>query len=82
MVKFDVSIGGSDLLEATWTTAGKLDVNLTQDKAKLASAFAGASTPVKQLMLDMLAGDKFAYSTEAGYQLINDISNGKQWCCC
>ena len=51
MEKFDVSIGGSDLLEATWTTGGKLDVNLTQDKAKLASAFAGASTPVKQLYM-------------------------------
>ena len=74
MEKFDVSIGGSDLLEATWTTAGKLDVNLTQDKAKLASAFAGASTPVKQLMLDMLAGDKFAYSTAEGYQLINQLA--------
>ena len=72
--KFDVSIGGSDLLEGTWTSAGKLDVNLTQDKAKLASAFAGASTPVKQFMLDMLAGDKFAYSTEAGYQLINELA--------
>ena len=72
--KFDVSIGGSDLLEATWTTGGKLDVNLTQDKTKLASAFAGASTPVKQFMLDMLAGDKFAYSTEAGYQLINEFA--------
>ena len=71
---FNVSIGGSDLLEATWTTGGKLDVNLTQDKAKLASAFAGASTPVKQFMLDMLAGDKFAYSTEAGYQLINELA--------
>ena len=74
METFDVSIGGSDLLEATWTTAGKLDVNLTQDKAKLASAFAGASTPVKQLMLDMLAGDKFAYSTAEGYQLINTLA--------
>ena len=71
---FNVSIGGSDLLEATWTTGGKLDVNLTQDKAKLASAFAGASTPVKQLMLDMLAGDKFAYSTAEGYQLINQLA--------
>ena len=70
---FDVSIGGSDLLEATWN-GGKLDVNLTQDKAKLASAFAGASTPVKQLMLDMLAGDKFAYSTAEGYQLINQLA--------
>ena len=71
--KFDVSIGGSDLLEAKWNGT-KLDVNLTQDKAKLASAFAGASTPVKQFMLDMLAGDKFAYSTEAGYQLINELA--------
>ena len=71
--KFDVSIGGSDLLEAKWNGT-KLDVNLTQNKAKLASAFAGASTPVKQLMLDMLAGDKFAYSTEAGYQLINELA--------
>ena len=71
---FDVSIGGSSLLEATWTSGGKLDVNLTQDKAKLASAFAGASTPVKQLMLDMLAGDKFAYSTAEGYQLINTLA--------
>ena len=74
MQNFDVSIGGSDLLEASWTAAGKLDVNLTQDKAKLASAFAGASTPVKQLMLDMLAGDKFAYSTAEGYQLINTLA--------
>ena len=71
---FNVSIGGSDLLEATWTTGGKLDVNLTQDKAKLASAFAGASTPVKQLMLDMLDGSKFAYSTAPGYQLINELA--------
>ena len=71
---FNVSIGGSDLLEATWTTGGKLDVNLTQDKAKLASAFAGASTPVKQLMLDMLDGSKFAYSTAEGYQLINTLA--------
>ena len=71
--KFDVSIGGSDLLEAKWNGT-KLDVNLTQDKAKLASAFAGASTPVKQLMLDMLAGDKFAYSTAEGYQLINQLA--------
>ena len=71
--KFDVSIGGSDLLEATWN-GGKLDVNLTQDKAKLASAFAGASTPVKQLMLDMLDGSKFAYSTAEGYQLINTLA--------
>ena len=71
---FKVSIGGSDLLEATWTTGGKLDVNLTQNEAKLASAFAGASTPVKQLMLDMLDGTKFAFSTEAGYQLINELA--------
>ena len=71
--KFDVSIGGSDLLEAKWNGT-KLDVNLTQNEAKLASAFAGASTPVKQLMLDMLAGDKFAYSTAEGYQLINTLA--------
>ena len=71
--KFDVSIGGSDLLEAKWNGT-KLDVNLTQNEAKLAAAFAGASTPVKQLMLDMLDGSKFAFSTEAGYQLINELA--------
>ena len=71
---FTVSVGGSNLLEGTWTSAGKLDVNLTQDEAKLAAAFAGASTPVKQFMLDMLDGTKFAFSTEAGYQLINQLA--------
>ncbi|WP_281709447.1 autotransporter outer membrane beta-barrel domain-containing protein, partial [Anaerobiospirillum succiniciproducens] len=70
---FTVSVGGSDLLLGS-VVNGKIDINLTQDKAKLASAFAGASTPVKQLMLDMLAGDKFAYSTAEGYQLINQLA--------
>ena len=75
--KFDVSIGGSNLLEASWTTGGKLDVNLTQNKDKLAAAFAGASTPVKQFMLDMLDGTKFAFSTEAGYQLIDSLAKAE-----
>ena len=75
--KFDVSIGGSNLLEASWTTGGKLDINLTQDKDKLAAAFAGASTPVKQFMLDMLDGTKFAFSTEAGYQLIDSLAKAE-----
>ena len=70
---FKVSIGGSDLLVGS-VVNGKLDINLTDDEAKLAGAFAGASTPVKQFMLDMLAGDKFAYSTEAGYQLIDSLA--------
>ena len=71
--KFTVSVGGSNLLETAWK-GGKLDISLTQNKDKLAAAFAGASTPVKQFMLDMLAGDKFAYSTEAGYQLIDSLA--------
>ncbi|MGN8851457.1 beta strand repeat-containing protein [Anaerobiospirillum succiniciproducens] len=70
---FKVSIGGSDLLVVS-VVNGKLDVNLTQDEAKLASAFAGASTPVKQFLLDMLAGEKYVYSTSAGYQLINELA--------
>ena len=74
--KFTVSVGGSNLLEGAWN-GGKLDINLTQDKDKLAAAFAGASTPVKQFMLDMLAGDKFAYSTEAGYQLIDSLAKAE-----
>ena len=73
---FTVSVGGSNLLEATWK-GGKLDVSLTQDKDKLASAFAGASTPVKQFMLDMLDGTKFAFSTEAGYQLIDSLAKAE-----
>ena len=74
--KFDVSIGGSNLLEAKWN-GGKLDINLTQNKDKLAAAFAGASTPVKQFMLDMLDGTKFAFSTEAGYQLIDSLAKAE-----
>ena len=75
--KFTVSVGGSNLLEAKWTTGGKLDVSLTQNKDKLAAAFAGASTPVKQFMLDMLDGTKFAFSTEAGYQLIDSLAKAE-----
>ncbi|WP_044122243.1 beta strand repeat-containing protein, partial [Anaerobiospirillum succiniciproducens] len=74
--KFTVSVGGSNLLEGTWN-GGKLDINLTQDETKLASAFAGASTPVKQFMLDMLDGTKFAFSTEAGYQLIDSLAKAE-----
>ena len=74
--KFGVSIGGSNLLVAKWSN-GKLDINLTDDKAKLAAAFAGASTPVKQFMLDMLDGTKFAFSTEAGYQLIDSLAKAE-----
>ncbi|MDY2797994.1 MAG: autotransporter outer membrane beta-barrel domain-containing protein [Anaerobiospirillum succiniciproducens] len=73
LVNFKFSIGGSDLLVVS-VVNGKLDVNLTQDEAKLASAFAGASTPVKQFLLDMLAGEKYVYSTSAGYQLINELA--------
>ena len=74
--KFEVSIGGSNLLEGTWK-GGKLDISLTENKAKLAAAFAGASTPVKQFMLDMLDGTKFAFSTEAGYQLIDSLAKAE-----
>ncbi|WP_317383936.1 hypothetical protein, partial [Anaerobiospirillum succiniciproducens] len=70
---FKVSIGGSDLLVGS-VVNGKIDINLTDDKAKLAAAFAGASTPVKGLLLDVLAGDKYAVNTEAGYQLINTLA--------
>ena len=74
--KFGVSIGGSNLLVAKWSN-GKLDINLTDDKAKLAAAFAGASTHVKQFMLDILDGTKFAFSTEAGYQLIDSLAKAE-----
>ena len=73
---FKVSIGGSDLLVGS-VVNGKIDINLTDDKAKLAAAFAGASTPVKQFMLDMLDGTKFAFSTEAGYQLIDSLAKAE-----
>ena len=77
MKNFKVSIGGSELLVADWTADGKLDISLTENKAKLAAAFAGASTPVKQFMLDMLDGTKFAFSTEAGYQLIDSLAKAE-----
>ena len=70
---FTVSVGGSDLLVGS-VVNGKIDINLTDDKTKLAAAFAGASTPVKGLLLDVLAGDKYAVNTEAGYQLINTLA--------
>ena len=73
LAKFNVSVGGSDLLVGS-VVNGKIDINLTQDKDKLAAAFAGASTPVKGLLLDVLAGDKYAVNTEAGYQLINTLA--------
>ena len=73
LAKFNVSVGGSDLLVGS-VVNGKIDINLTDDKAKLAAAFAGASTPVKGLLLDVLAGDKYAVNTEAGYQLINTLA--------
>ena len=74
--KFTVYVGGSNLLETKWKD-GKLDISLTENKAKLAAAFAGASTPVKQFMLDMLDGTKFAFSTEAGYQLIDSLAKAE-----
>ena len=73
LAKFNVSVGGSDLLVGS-VVNGKIDINLTDDKAKLAAAFAGASTPVKGLLLDVLAGNKYAVNTEAGYQLINTLA--------
>ena len=73
---FKVSIGGSNLLVGS-VVNGKIDINLTDDKDKLAAAFAGASTPVKQFMLDMLDGTKFAFSTEAGYQLIDSLAKAE-----
>ena len=73
LANFTVSVGGSDLLVGS-VVNGKIDINLTQDKDKLAAAFAGASTPVKGLLLDVLAGDKYAVNTEAGYQLINTLA--------
>ena len=71
---FKVSIGGSELLVADWTADGKLDINLTKDQAVLNAAFAGASSPMKQVLLDVLGGDKYAVSTAAGYNFVSQMA--------
>ena len=71
---FKVSIGGSELLVADWTADGKLDINLTKDQSVLNAAFAGASSPMKQVLLDVLGGDKYAVSSAAGYSFVSQMA--------
>ncbi|WP_317383679.1 autotransporter outer membrane beta-barrel domain-containing protein, partial [Anaerobiospirillum succiniciproducens] len=54
-------------------TTGKMDLNFDRDAAVKAGAFADASEPVRNMLLDQLDG-KLAYSKAIGYQLIADAA--------
>ncbi len=54
-------------------TTGKMDLTFKRDEAVNNGAFADASEPVRNMLLDQLDG-KLAYSKAIGYQLIADAA--------